>query len=367
MAFAQARVPLIKPIQMEKNMSLIKKRRLERLALISAQNQATKTDNKNGKGEAPVLSKMQQKVMAKKAQKAKAEKEAAEKSEAAEKLAAQKAAEKSEAEKTDGLENDLDDLKDDLNSRGDKTDELNGTVSELSDDLGSAKDDIGNLESRVDDVEGDVQKIKDKLQDDSEYIGNPELETHKAILAASIDEMLDVEDIEDRKAYKAEAIKKLEAFVNGYVESAAKYPNIVAVWVMVWLFDLGDIARAVPLGLHLAKQKIHRMPTRFKSTIDVFICNYVYDWAAKQLEANKSAGPYLEKVIQAIELGELDLKEKPITKGKVYAIYGKHLDALAEDEPALKAYETAMEINPRAGVKKRIEQLTAKLAKPVKE
>jgi hypothetical protein len=37
------------------------------------------------------------------------------------------------------------------------------------------------------------------------------------------------------------------------------------------------------------------------------------------------------------------------------------LDAIAEDEAALKAYETAMDINSRAGVKKRIDQLRAKL------
>jgi tetratricopeptide (TPR) repeat protein len=355
---------------MEKDMNLIQQRRLAKIAKQNAQKEAAKPANKDDKGNKPVVSKMRQKLQE---QKAASETRAAEKlaaKDAAEKLAAQEVAEKSESEKTndlenqvDGVEGSVDELKTDLETQGEKTDELAGTVNELSNDLDSVKDDVSDLDGRLDWVENDVQKIKEKLEDDSEYIGNPELETHKVILAAGIDEMLDVEDIEDRKAYKAEAIVKLEAFVMGYVQSAVKYPNIVAVWFMIWLFDLGDIARAVPLGLHLAKQKIHRMPTRFKSTIDVFICNYIYDWAAKQLEANKSAGPYLEQVIKAIELGELDLKEKPITKGKVYAIYGKHLDALAEDEPALKAYEKAMEINPRAGVKKRIEQLTAKLAK----
>ena len=208
-------------------------------------------------------------------------------------------------------------------------------------------------------VENDVQKIKEKLEDDSECIGNPELETHKAILAACKDDMLNVEDIEERKAYKAETIKKLEAFVNGYVESAAKYPNIVAVWVMVWLFDLGDIARAVPLALHLATQKIHIMPTRFNSSIFQFICDYVYDWAVKQLEANKSAGPYLEQIIKAIESEKWQLSD--IVHGKMYAIHGKHLEALGEDERALSAFEKAMTLNERAGVKKKIERLRAKL------
>jgi archaellum component FlaC len=350
---------------MDKNMSLIKKRRLERLALVNAQNQAAKPASKSGKGEAPVLSKMQQKVVAKKAQKAKAEAEKAE----AEKAAAEKAnaeAEKADAEKTDELENQVDgvegsvdDLRNEVESQSEKTDELAGTVEDLSDDLDNVKSDVSDLDYRVDHVESDIEKIKEKLQDDSEFIGNPELETHKAILAASIDEMLNVEDIEDRKAYKAEAIVKLEAFVNGYVSSAAKYPNIVAVWFMIWLFDLGDIARALPLALHLAKQKIHNMPTRFKSEIETFICDQMYDWAKAKLDANKSAGPYLDDLIKAIESEKWKLSD--IVHGKMYAMHGKHLDAIAEDEAALKAYEKAMELNPRAGVKKNIERLRAKL------
>jgi hypothetical protein len=361
---------------MDKSMSLIKKRRLERIALINAQNQAAKPANKSGKDEAPVLSKVQQKLMNKKAEKAKAKAEAdkAETEKAiakaeAEKTAAEKA--KSETENTgseklddlehqvDGMESSVDDLKADVESQGEKTDELAGTVDELSDDLGSVKSDVSDLDYRVDHVENDVQNIKDKLDDDSKFVGNPELETHKVIMGDAIDEMKNLEDIEDRDSYKAEAIKRVEAFVMGYVESAAKYPNIVAVWMMVFLFDLGDIARAVPLALHLAKQKIHKMPQRFNSSVYQFIGDYVYTWAVKQLEANKSAGPYLEQVIQAIESEKWQLSD--IVHGKMYAIHGKHLEALGEDERALSAFEKAMTLNERAGVKKKIERLRAKL------
>jgi hypothetical protein len=337
---------------MDKSMSLIKKRRLERIALINAQNQAAKPANKSGKDEAPVLSKVQQKLMNKKAEKAKAKAEA-EKAET-EKAEAEKAkaeTENPESEKLDDLEHQVDGVE--------------SSVDELSDDLNSVKSDVSDLDDRMDWVENDVQKIKDKLQDDSEFIGNPELETNKAILAASIDEMLNVEDIEDRKAYKAEAIVKLEAFVNGYVQSAAKYPNIVAVWFMIWLFDLGDIARALPLALHLAKQKIHNMPTRFSSSIETFICDQMYDWAKAKLEANKSAGPYLDDLIKTIESEKWKLSD--IVHGKMYAMHGKHLEVLGEEEAALSAFEKAMSLNSAAGVKKKMEKLQASVAKKVKE
>lgn len=315
-------------------MNLIQKRRLQKLAKLNAQNAASKTAQKNGKAKAPALSKMRQKLQEKKA--------------VAEKLAVKDVAGKAEGDKVDDLE-----------SHSERTDELAGTVGDLSNELDGVKDDVSDLDGRLDDVENDVQKIKEKLGDENEYVGNPELETHKVILAGSIDEMLNVEDIEDRKAYKAEAVQKLQAFVSGYVKSAANYPNIVAVWIMIWLFDLGDIARAMPLALHLAAQKIQKMPTRFNSNIEAFICDQLYDWAAAQLKANKSAGPYLEQVINIIESEKWQLPD--VVHGKMYAMYGKHLDAIAEDEAALKAYETAMDINSRAGVKKRIDQLRAKL------
>lgn len=341
-------------------MNLIQQRRLARLAKQNMKKEAAKPANKDDKGHKPVVSKLRQNM-----QKAKAA--AAPVVDEKESLKAEKAkAENADSEKLDDLENQVDgvegsvdDLKVDVESQGEKADELAGSVDELSDNLDSVKSDVSDLDDRMDWVENDVQKIKEKLEDDSEYIGNPELEMHKVILSACKDEMRNVEDIEERKAYKAETIKKLEAFVNGYVESTAKYPNIVAVWVMVWLFDLGDIARAVPLALHLATQKIHNMPTRFSSSIYQFICDYVYDWAVKQLEANKSAGPYLEQIITAIESEKWQLSD--IVHGKMYAIHGKHLEALGEDEAALSALEKALTLNERAGVKKKIERLRAKL------
>jgi archaellum component FlaC len=252
----------------------------------------------------------------------------------------------------------VDDFKDNVEDQAGKTDDLAETVENQGEQIDNVKDDINNLEDRVDYVEHDVQNIKEKL-DDSEFVGNPELETHKAIMDGAIDEMKNLEDIENRDPYKAEAIKRVEAFVMGYVESAAKYPNIVAVWMMVFLFDLGDIARAVPLALHLATQKIHKMPQRFSSSVYQFICDYVYDWSVKQLEANKSAGPYLDDVMKAIESEKWPLSD--IVHGKMYAIHGKHLEVLGEDEAALNAFEKAMGLNERAGVKKKIERLRAKL------
>jgi len=220
------------------------------------------------------------------------------------------------------------------------------------------KDDVIQLENRVDDHDDELQDLKAKLEE-TDATGNPELETQKAVVAACIESMRDYEDIDDRKPLKAEASVRIEAFVNGYVEGKAKYQNIVAVWYMVWLFDLADIAKAVPLALHLAKQKIQKMPSRFNSEIETFICDQVYSWAAVQLKAKRSAGPYLDDVIKTLESEKWTLPD--VVKGKMYAMRGKHFEVTGDDKAALTDYEKAMSINSRAGVKKNIEKLKEKL------
>ncbi|WP_113874380.1 phage terminase small subunit [Marinomonas aquiplantarum] len=311
MAFGFVQVPLIKPIQMETSMNLIKKRQMDRLANLNKQKGAHKSEAKGGNAKPKTVSKLRKQLQ-----------------------------KKAEVKVVDT-----------------PADSTGSDGSEA--DLKNLKDDVSDLENRVDDAESEIQAIKEKLDDESDFVGNPELETHKQMLVGLMDEVTSVEDIEERAPYKAEAIKRLEDFVNGFVSSGARYPNIVAVWVMIWLFDLKDIGRAMPLALHLVSQKIQLMPGRFNSNIATFVCDQVYDWAKAQLDAHKSSGPYLEQLIEAMEAEKWELNK--VVKGKMYVIYGKHLDALAEYEPALNAYETAMDINPQAGAKKRIRELQAKL------
>jgi|GEM_PF-2603056 len=260
---------------------------------------------------------------------------------------------KSSDQLTNELDSKVEDAKDELAA------DLENQTGEISEELGSLKDDVGHLESRVDEHDDDIQALKSQF-DDVESAGNPELETHKAIIEACIKEMSSIEDIEDRLPFKAEACKRLEAFVTGYMQSGAKYPNCVAVWFMIWLFDLGDIAKAVPLALHLSAQKVHKMPSRFNGDIECFICDQVYDWASAQLETHKSAGPYLDDVVKAFEAAKWKLPA--LVEGKMYVMRGKHLEVLAEDKAALTDFEKAMSINSRAGVKKKIEKLKTKLA-----
>jgi archaellum component FlaC len=260
--------------------------------------------------------------------------------------------------KVDGLEGQVDDMDHDLGNVQSQVDQVEGQVSDLEDAVDGLQDEVNDLDKRVTSHDEDINELRARL-DSEEGTGNPELEEAKETVAKCIEETRTIEDIADRAPVKAEAVKRLEAFVMKYIESAAAYPNIAAVWFMIWLFDLADIKRAVEVGLHLAKQGIHKMPTRFNSTLATYICDNVYDWAKAELEAERSAGPYLQQVVEAMEAQGWEVPI--VVRGKMHAMLGKHLEALTEYKAALDEYETAMSINDRAGVKKRIDAMKAKL------
>lgn len=256
--------------------------------------------------------------------------------------------------KVDGLEGQVDDMDHDLTETQGKVDQLDDQVSDLDGSVDELKDEVSELDNRVTTHDDDINELRSRI-DSEEGTGNPELEAAKEVVAKCIEETRSIEDIADRAPVKAEAVKRLEAFVMKYIESAAAYPNIAVVWFMIWLFDLADIPRAVKVGLHLAKQGIHKMPTRFNSTIYTYICDNVYDWAKAELAAERSAGPYLPDVVAAMEAQGWEVPI--VVRGKMHAMLGKHLDAQGQYKEALEEYETAMSINDRAGVKKRITEI----------
>lgn len=166
-------------------------------------------------------------------------------------------------------------------------------------------------------------------------------------------------DIDAKAGIKAQAVAGLKPFINDYLQQQRNYPNSVAVWFALWLWDLGDIENAVNLSLHLVAQE-QRTPPEFDSDLPTVICDQIYDWANTKLQKDEGAAPYLPAVIEAMEAGKWVVHEIP--KGKVYAMAAKHADAAGDSPAAVKYAETALAINERAGVKKILEKHQALIA-----
>lgn len=176
--------------------------------------------------------------------------------------------------------------------------------------------------------------------------GNNLLEQLQAAMAVDLARIKDCDTIEAKAAVKSELLLNYLPFVNAYVEKGQDTPNSVAVWVMIWLFDVGNIEKALELGLWLVKTGTQVMPSQFGSSLETFICDYTYDYAEKQLKAEQSASPYLDELVSTMQVDQWQLND--IVESKMYAMFAKHYFRTGDDENCVAMCELAEKAH-RAG------------------
>jgi hypothetical protein len=177
------------------------------------------------------------------------------------------------------------------------------------------------------------------------------LDHYQAFIQTVAAQLANIHDLDAKQAHKRKVLPEVLPFVEEYVASGDRYPNSVAVEAMIWLFDVGDIERALTLALYLIDQACHAMPKRFGCNLQTFVCGRgVYDWAAEQLKANQPAAPYLEQTIAHMELEQWELF--PAVASGLYALAAKHAERLGEYGQAVTWCNKAEAVNPeKAGVK----------------
>lgn len=175
------------------------------------------------------------------------------------------------------------------------------------------------------------------------------LSDYQSALAIDLERIKNETTLEGKARVKAVALPTYLGFALDYLEKGHNYPNDVAVQVMVWLLDVGDIERGLNAALTLIKQG-QKMPARFNRGMAEFVCDFIYDWANEQLKAGHSASPYVDDLIAAAETDNWALN--PLFLSKLYVILAKHKKHSGEYEQALALCNKAEAINPeKAGVK----------------
>jgi hypothetical protein len=150
-------------------------------------------------------------------------------------------------------------------------------------------------------------------------------------------------------------------FCGHYIDQGDNYPNDVAVQVMVWLLDAGDIERGLDMALHLVKQG-QKMPRWSVRDMPTFLADFFYDWSNEELKAGRSAGPYLDVLVATAENEAWPIHQ--LCFSKLYAILAKHKERTEDYAEALELCEKAERINPeKAGVKGLKERLQKILTK----
>lgn len=166
-------------------------------------------------------------------------------------------------------------------------------------------------------------------------------------------------DIADKLRVKQSVLPTYLPFVDQYVDAGDNYPNDVAVQVMIWLLDIGEIEHGLNLALVLIDQR-QRMPAKFDRDMPTFLCDFFYDWANQMLKDEHSASPYLDTVIATAEAEKWDVH--PLCISKLCAMLAKHKECNKEYREALTLCEKAEAVNPeKAGVKGLKERLQKEL------
>ncbi|UOA08600.1 phage terminase small subunit [Methylobacter sp. S3L5C] len=165
--------------------------------------------------------------------------------------------------------------------------------------------------------------------------------------------------LEGKARVKALVLPTYLEFVGVYVGQEQNYPNDVAVQVMIWLLDVGNIHDGLELALCLVKQG-QKMPVKFNRDIPTFLCDFFYDWAGAELKKEHSASPYLDTLTAVAENDSWAVH--PLCMSKLFAMLAKHKEQSGEYQTALALCLKAEAINPeKAGVKGLKERVQAKL------
>jgi len=205
-------------------------------------------------------------------------------------------------------------------------------------------------------------------------VNNPQAATapHKQLahyqqaMASDMAALKALNTVPEKIAAKKTMLASYVDFVDEYTTQGHNYPNDVAVNVMVWCIDCGDIARGLNLGLLLIDQG-QKLPTWYTSTMPTFLCDNLYDWANALYKANQAPGavkqspsPYLDVLCTHIKNDGWDLNT--VVSSKCFALLAKFKFEFGEYQSCLSLCDLAKKYNPeRAGVKKLREMALAKI------
>lgn len=110
----------------------------------------------------------------------------------------------------------------------------------------------------------------------------------------------DLPMISDRVAHKRDVLlPKWMPTVDAYLESGSEFDHPVFAWCVVWLFDVGDLDKALELA-DVAIAKRQPTPEKFRSTFPAFVADTVMEWAESTTAAGESIEPYFSRTFENV-------------------------------------------------------------------
>jgi len=196
-----------------------------------------------------------------------------------------------------------------------------------------------------------------------------EFDFFKAAMDSDLAQLKKFSHMEDKIAYKAQAIENHQYldYLRRYQAQGTNHQNMVLAWVVIWLVDLGHWQTAFEFVPLLVAQN-QRLPGRF-STQDwpTFLIDQLYDEGAKHLSQGRDAverSQVINLFTQFIQLRSL--YKWPLSEligGKLYAMTAKLEQVVFNFGNAYTYGVKATELNDKAGVKKMVREIATVIGK----
>lgn len=188
-------------------------------------------------------------------------------------------------------------------------------------------------------------------------------ELHAGALWEARQTLKAIKSIEAKIEKKRELLPQFDAYVQGVLEGGNGAQDDVLMTVMLWRFDIGDLAGGLAIARYALRHKLDT-PDRFERDTASIVAEQVADEALKQLESanagetdqGQAAAHVLMHLIDAEVLTRtLDMHDQ--VRAKLHKSLGYALRDTGQPVDALENLKRALQLNDRAGVKKDIEKL----------
>ena len=179
--------------------------------------------------------------------------------------------------------------------------------------------------------------------------------------------------IADRVVKKRDVLlPKWMPTVRAYLESGQVYANPVFAWVVIWLFDVGDLDTALDWAdIAIAQQQA--TPDRVRSNFPSFVADTVLEWAQESAGRGESIEPYFSRTFKQVSTA-WRLHEEPTAKWFKFAGHellrgadGKIAASSVDDAELLEKADTLLATAERyykkIGVKTTRQTIAARLRK----
>lgn len=110
----------------------------------------------------------------------------------------------------------------------------------------------------------------------------------------------DLPTIADRVTHKRDVLlPRWLPTVDAYLESGSVFVHPVFAWCVVWLFDVGDLDKALAWAdIAIAQQQ--PTPDNIRSSFPAFVADQVMAWADNTLAAGESIEPYFSRTFENV-------------------------------------------------------------------